>query len=335
MDLIYGPQIDLTRVAELGAQPDDLRRGSLPQRRAGTEEVAGVQSRGLMDEVKHFAMYDDGSQVCNGFAPPIPTTCATSRASTTRPRASSTSRRSRRRSQQAKPTSAMCAYSHYQITGTAQAEPTFACQNAFVLNTILRDQWAFRGFVLSDYGGTHSLSILQGLDTEFPGQNFFGATLRNLADPASPAYDPQLRRGAERSVARILYPMERFGLLACASASGPIAGCSLPARPTLDKGAGIERPGASPRRRPYCSRTRHATLPLAGGDCKRGVAVVGPTVGPAAVEPGRRAIARVRRPQPDQPARRAALGDARGRIAGRRASIASARSCQPPRCPAG
>ena len=286
MDLIYGPQIDLTRSPSWVRNQTTYGEDPYLSGELGTREVEGVQSRGLMDEIKHFAIYDDGSQVCNGFAPPIPTTCATSRRVDDQTARELYLAPFEKVIKQAEPTSVMCAYSHYQITGTAQAEPTFACQNGFVLNTILRDQWNFKGFVLSDYGGTHSLSILQGLDTEFPGQNFFGATLRNLADPASPDYNPEYAKALDRSVARILYQMQRFGLLACASASGPVAHCSLPKRPTLDKRAGIDHSRQlSEKAAVLLKNTRH-TLPLRRHDLKRGVAVVGPTADLLPSSPG-------------------------------------------------
>ena len=286
MDLIYGPQIDLTRSPTWGRNMTTFGEDPFLSGELGTQEVEGVQSSGLMDQVKHFAMYDDASQVCNGFAPPIPTTCATSRVVDDQTARELYLAPFEKVITEGKPTSVMCAYAHYLITGTAQSAPTFACQNAFVLNTILRDQWSFRGFVLSDYGGTHSLSILQGLDTEFPGQNFFGATLRNLADPASAAYDPQYAQALDRSVARILYQMERFGLLACASADGPIAGCSLPARPALDKGAGIDRSRRLAEQAAVLLENDDATLPLGGHDLKRGLAVVGPTADLLPSSPG-------------------------------------------------
>ena len=285
MDLLYGPQIDLTRSPNWGRNMTTFGEDPFLSGELGTQEVQGVQSSGLMDEVKHFAMYDDGSQVCNGFAPPIPTTCATSRVVDDQTARELYLAPFEKVITQGKPTSVMCAYAHYLITGTAQPAPTFACQNAFVLNTILRDQWAFKGFVLSDYGGTHSLSILQGLDTEFPGQNFFGATLKNLADPASPSFDPQYAKALDQSVARILYQMQRFGLLDArphGTDRRMLAGGSADARQ-----ASGHRPLAAPRRGgAVLLKNDSSTLPLDNGDLKRGVAVVGPTADLLPSSPG-------------------------------------------------
>ena len=56
----------------------------------------------------------------------------------------------------------MCAYS------TINGE--FACQNQYLMNTTLDQQWVFPGFVTSDYQATHSTvqSADAGMDQEMP-----------------------------------------------------------------------------------------------------------------------------------------------------------------------
>ena len=48
-----------------------------------------------------------------------------------------------------------------------------------LLNKILRDEWGFKGMVISDWGGTHSTvnAALYGLDVEMPGSLYFGRAL--------------------------------------------------------------------------------------------------------------------------------------------------------------
>ena len=51
----------------------------------------------------------------------------------------------------------------------------YACENPFTLKTMLKGRYNFSGFVVSDWGATHSTvpSLLAGLDIEMPNGNFF------------------------------------------------------------------------------------------------------------------------------------------------------------------
>ena len=73
------------------------------------------------------------------------------------------------------PGSVMCAYN--QINGV------YACENPFLLNDVLRRDWGYKGFVMSDWGAVHSPSIRAGLDQESGTQHsnipYFGALLRD------------------------------------------------------------------------------------------------------------------------------------------------------------
>ena len=66
----------------------------------------------------------------------------------------------------------MCSYN--KINGT------YACENDYILSDVLKKDWAFKGFVVSDWGGTHSTvkAALAGLDMEMPGDGFFGEPLK-------------------------------------------------------------------------------------------------------------------------------------------------------------
>ena len=69
------------------------------------------------------------------------------------------------------PGMAMCSYN--KINGD------WACENDFLLNKVLKQDWGFKGWVISDWGATHSLqkAALAGLDQEQPGSTYFGAPL--------------------------------------------------------------------------------------------------------------------------------------------------------------
>ena len=60
----------------------------------------------------------------------------------------------------------------------------YACENSYLLNDVLKKQWGFRGFVVSDWGGTHSVAKAAnaGLDLEMPGDTYFGAPLKKAIE---------------------------------------------------------------------------------------------------------------------------------------------------------
>src|SRR6202522_95339 len=72
----------------------------------------------------------------------------------------------------AKPGAVMCSYN--RVNGT------YACENSYLLRDVLKHDWAFPGFVISDWGGTHSTSkaINAGLDQEQPMADFVGPNLK-------------------------------------------------------------------------------------------------------------------------------------------------------------
>jgi beta-glucosidase len=65
----------------------------------------------------------------------------------------------------------MCAYN--------QLNSVYTCENDYVLD-VLKKSWGFTGWVMSDWGATHSTvnSALAGLDQEMPGGTFFGGALQ-------------------------------------------------------------------------------------------------------------------------------------------------------------
>jgi beta-glucosidase len=56
----------------------------------------------------------------------------------------------------------------------------YACENSYLLNDLLKKTWGFQGWVMSDWGATHSAakSVLAGFDQEMPGGQFLGAPLK-------------------------------------------------------------------------------------------------------------------------------------------------------------
>ncbi|MBV9081354.1 MAG: glycoside hydrolase family 3 C-terminal domain-containing protein [Acidobacteriaceae bacterium] len=71
------------------------------------------------------------------------------------------------------PQAVMCSYN--AVNGD------FACENKYLLSDVLKNEWNFKGLVLSDWGGTHSTmkASAAGLDNEEPEDNFFGPALKD------------------------------------------------------------------------------------------------------------------------------------------------------------
>jgi beta-glucosidase len=77
----------------------------------------------------------------------------------------------------------MCSYN--RVNGD------YACENSYLLTDILRKTFHFQGFVLSDWGGTHSTAKAShaGLDQEQPGKNFFGDALQKAVESGEVSQD--------------------------------------------------------------------------------------------------------------------------------------------------
>lgn len=71
------------------------------------------------------------------------------------------------------PAAVMCAYN--AVNGD------YSCQNSYLLTKVLKQDWKFPGFVLSDWGGTHSTvrASAAGLDNEQPLDTFYGQKLKD------------------------------------------------------------------------------------------------------------------------------------------------------------
>jgi beta-glucosidase len=71
-----------------------------------------------------------------------------------------------------KASAVMCSYN--KVNGD------WACENKYLLTDVLKDTWGFKGWVLSDWGGTHSTekAAMAGLDQEMPGSTYFGEALK-------------------------------------------------------------------------------------------------------------------------------------------------------------
>jgi beta-glucosidase len=95
----------------------------------------------------------------------------------------------------------MCAYN--------RVEGEFACENRDLLRDVLKTDFNFKGFVVSDWGGTHSTvkASHAGLDMEQPHNIFFGAALKRAIENGDLSQDE-----LNEHVHRILRTMFADGL---------------------------------------------------------------------------------------------------------------------------
>ena len=104
--------------------------------------------------------------------------------------------------QQSDPAAVMCSYN--------RAWGDYACENKYLLTDILKKDWKFKGFVLTDWGGAHSIakSSAAGLDHEEPGWIFYGDDLKKAVEAGTV---PQAE--VDEHLRRILRAMFATGLI--------------------------------------------------------------------------------------------------------------------------
>jgi len=107
------------------------------------------------------------------------------------------------------PAAVMCSYN--RVNGD------FACENQWLLKDVLKKDWNFPGFVLSDWGGTHSTekASAAGLDNEQPGRFFYDQRYKAAVDAgtiSTAELDEHVHRILRSMFAAgvIDYPRQRF-----------------------------------------------------------------------------------------------------------------------------
>jgi beta-glucosidase len=197
-----GPTINIVRDPRWGRAFESIGEDPYLNGTLGAADIQGVQSTGVMAQVKHFAVYNqetnrntpsDNAVVSNRTMQEIYLPAFQDSV------------------QQGAASSVMCSYS--SINGT------YACQNPYLLSTVLRQQFGFRGFVTSDWGATHSTaaSANAGLNQDMPGNDgFYGATLASAVSSGSVT-----AATLNSLVTPVLSEMFAFGLFDEAPAGSP------------------------------------------------------------------------------------------------------------------
>jgi beta-glucosidase len=157
-------------------------------------QIRGVQSNHLISTIKHFAL---NAQETNRNA-----------------LSANIDERSARMSdllafelaiEQSQPGAVMCAYN--------RVNSVYSCENPWLLNQVLKNDWGYKGFVMSDWGGTHSTvpAANAGLDRQsgypFDASPYFSDALREAVENG---HVPQAR--LDDMAGRILWAMFGNGL---------------------------------------------------------------------------------------------------------------------------
>jgi beta-glucosidase len=193
-DIVLEPFVNMDRDTSWGRGFNTFGEDPLLTGQTGAAEITGVQSQGVMAQVKHYIAYDGGNNVTvdsqtlheiylQPFADAI----------------------------KAGVSSVMCSYN---VVNGYQA-----CGNATTLTQILRNELGFKGFVTSDWGANHGTTFLNaGLDMEMPGGGgpsgvglpaYFSKTQLHQAIDSGSIQESRVTEAA----GRILYEMDQFGLL--------------------------------------------------------------------------------------------------------------------------
>ncbi|SEG86203.1 beta-glucosidase [Actinacidiphila yanglinensis] len=197
-----GPTINIDRDPRWGRAFESIGEDPYLNGQLGAADIRGVQSTGVMAQVKHLAVYNqetnrntpsDNAVISNKAMQEIYLPAFQDAV------------------QQGAASSVMCSYS--TVNGT------YACQNPYLLNTTLRQQFGFQGFVTSDWGATHSTapSANSGLDQDMPGNDgYYGSALTTAVGSGAVS-----QATLDTMTSRILTEMFSFGLFDKAPTGSP------------------------------------------------------------------------------------------------------------------
>ena len=157
-----GPTVNMDRDPRWGRSFEALSEDPALNASLDVPEIDGVQSQDVESQVKHFDAYNQETYRNTPADNVIVNNRALEEIYMPSFYAAVT---------QANAASVMCAYS--LVNGN------FSCNSSYLNNTVLRDQWDFPGFVMSDYGALHSTQgALQGTDQEQPFNTYYGTALQ-------------------------------------------------------------------------------------------------------------------------------------------------------------
>ena len=159
-DVNLGPTINIVRDPRWGRAFESFSEDPYLAGQMASAYVTGVQSQGIMDQVKHYAVYNNETSRNNASDDDVVQERAEQEIYMPAFQAAVN----------AGVDSAMCAYS--------QPNGVPACQNFYLLGS-LDNEFGFQGFVTSDWFATQSTqpSLEAGDDMDMPGDDDFGTDL--------------------------------------------------------------------------------------------------------------------------------------------------------------
>ncbi|MGH3169431.1 MAG: glycoside hydrolase family 3 C-terminal domain-containing protein, partial [Trebonia sp.] len=156
-----GPTVNIDRDPRWGRSFEALSEDPYLNGQLDVPEIDGIQSQGVEDQVKHYDAYNQETYRNS----PADDVIVSDRALHEIYMPSFYDAVT-----QAHAASVMCSYAY--VNGNA------ACNNQYLETTVLRDEWDFPGFVMSDYGALHGTDgALDGTDQEQPENTYFGTPL--------------------------------------------------------------------------------------------------------------------------------------------------------------
>ncbi|MEU6880004.1 glycoside hydrolase family 3 N-terminal domain-containing protein [Streptomyces sp. NPDC046712] len=240
-DVLLSPMVNLIRTPYAGRNFETFSEDPLLSADLVAEEIRGIQAEGLIATVKHFALNNQ----------------ETYRTSIDVRADEQTLHETELRGFEA----AVAAGAGAVMAAYNKVDGVYAAENAALLTDVLRTRWGFDGWVMSDWGATHSTgpALSAGLDMEMPSGARYGDALKKAVREGQVA-----EADVDRALRRILSVRERFRLLE----ENP--------RPERDAASGaavalrIATAGAT------LLRNESGMLPLTGR-AARSLAVIGPT----------------------------------------------------------
>ncbi len=164
-NMSLGGGVDIAREARNGRNFEYLGEDPILAGNLVAEWIQGAQSQGIIGDIKHYAVNDQetGRYFVNAMI----------------------DKRVMRETdllafeigvKKGKPGMVMCSYN--LINGD------WGCENDYTLNQVLKKEWGFQGWVISDWFATHSTvkAAMAGLDMEQPASRYFGAALKKAIE---------------------------------------------------------------------------------------------------------------------------------------------------------